>query len=302
MSLLNTHAEAVDSINAVYHEYLLRYKVNESVVYGFVEGRDDPIFYRGLIERFLPSGWEVELIQSGNKEKVLGVLEQFDWSRFEAKRVCFFIDRDLSDFFEDQIKSAGNLYITDSYSIENEVATFGTFRRLLEEVLNITELSPNETDHLKELFQVSLSRFQEAMTPLMAQILIWRRNGAKPCLNDIQPKVFFKFVDGEILLKAEFKAISSRLQRAAAAVSAVPATEEDLAEAEVEFRGRHGVEKYVRGKYILWFFVQFALEIHRSIHKFCVKHPSSPKVRLSLGPAQRDGCDRDKTKMPRITS
>lgn len=150
-------------------------------------------------------------------------------------------------------------------------------------MLSITELNPIEMARLKELFEFNSSMFREAMAPLMAQILLWRRNGIRPHLNSIQPKVFFEFVDGKIALKEEFKTASSRVRHAANALNAVPSCGEDLLSAESEFRKRHGLEKYVRGKYVLWFFVELALEIHRCIPKFCLKHTKPPKVRLSLG-------------------
>src|SRR5712692_4456285 len=284
MTMLQVHAAALDKVSTSYHEFLLRYKAHARVVYGLVEGKEDPMFYRGQIEHNLPNGWEVELIRSGNKEDVLKAFEIFDWSRFSPKRVCFFVDRDLSEFFPDKPQSADNLYVTDNYSIENEVATFGTLKRVLEEILNITELSHDETEKLKDLFEWNLALFREAMAPVMAQIVPWRRKGERPHLNDIPPKEFFQFADGKISLKGEFRTASSRVQHAATCVKAKPAADDELAKAEAEFRERQGIEKYVRGKYLLWFFVECALEIHRVIPKFCVRHSTPPKVRLSLGP------------------
>ncbi len=116
MAMIQVHAEALESSNAAYHDFLLRYKVNERIVYGFVEGKDDPTFYRSLIEHNLPEGWEVVLIKSGNKDTVLSILEFMDWKRYPPKRVAFFVDRDLSEFFGGQAKVAENLYLTDNYS------------------------------------------------------------------------------------------------------------------------------------------------------------------------------------------
>jgi len=71
--MLDIHAAALASGNIPYHEFLLCYKSTEQIVYGIVEGRQDPCFYRGIIENMLPDGWDVRLIKAGSKAKVLRV-------------------------------------------------------------------------------------------------------------------------------------------------------------------------------------------------------------------------------------
>src|SRR5580698_4141808 len=121
MEMLDIHAAALASGNVPYHEFLLCYRAGERFVYGIVEGREDPCFYRGIIENMLPEGWEVRLIRAGSKKKALKVFESMDWSRFPRKRVCFFVDRDLSEFVGGETHVGDNLYVTDKYSIDSEV-------------------------------------------------------------------------------------------------------------------------------------------------------------------------------------
>jgi hypothetical protein len=182
MGMLEVHADALGSTNTTYHEFLHYYKATARVVYGFVEGKDDPAFYRGFIENSLPSEWDVELIRAGKKDKVLGALNSMDWLRFPKKRVCFFVDRDLSEFLGEQLPSGENLYITDNYSIENDVVTFRTMKRVLEEVLNITEFDQTEIRVIQELFESNLDTFREVMVSVMSQILIWESSSEKAYL------------------------------------------------------------------------------------------------------------------------
>ncbi|MHC1754114.1 MAG: DUF4435 domain-containing protein [Methanosarcina sp.] len=282
MGMLEVHENALNSSNVPYHEFLLPYKVAERVVYGLVEGKDDPSFYRGIIEHSLPDGWNVELIRAGNKNKVLKVLNSMDWSRFPKKCVCFFVDRDLSEFMGEEHPSGENLYVTDNYSIENDAITFGTMKRVLEEILNITELDPAETRIIQELFEFNLNTFQESIVPIMSQIVIWRRSREEVDLNNIKLKEFFTFVEGKINLEERFVESTLRVEYAARCVNAAPSTNDELANAEVDFRSRQGPEKFIRGKYLLWFFVECALKLHCSIPKFCAKHSRPPKVRSSL--------------------
>lgn len=282
MGMLEIHTNALGSSNTLYHEFLLCYKATARVVYGFVEGKDDPTFYRGFIENALPSEWNVELIRAGKKDKVIGALDSLDWSRFSKKRICFFVDRDLSEFLGEQLPSGENLYVTDNYSIENDVVTFGTMKRVLEEVLNITEYDQNEIRVIQELFESNLDTFREVMTPVMSQILIWENNGEKAYLNNIKPETFIKFVDCNLCLICEFTSPISRVEYAAKCAKAKKATDEELTQAEVEFRDRKGLKRFIRGKYLMWFFIKFLLEIHTSTPKFCAKHSKPPKPKLPL--------------------
>jgi hypothetical protein len=282
--MLDVHADALERVSAAYHEFLLRYKASANVVYGIVEGKEDPLFYRGLIERQLPEGWEVELIPAGRKDNVLKAITAFDWTRFSPKRVCFFVDRDLSDLIPESIPTVDNLYTTDNYSIENDVVNFGVFKRLLEEVLNISGLRPEEVEIVKQHFEHSLTFFKKAMLSIMTQVLLWRRSGRRVCLNDIRPKDFFIFSDGNIKLRTEFESALSRLQHAANCVNLVASSEAELSKAEAEFRYGQGPDRFIRGKYLLWFLVELSFEVHRSISSLLSRFKAPPKVRVSIGP------------------
>lgn len=151
-------------------------------------------------------------------------------------------------------------------------------------MLNIGDFKPGESEVIEQRFSSALVFFQESMVPIMAQILLWRRDGKKPCLNNIRPKDFFVFADGCIKLKAEFELVLSRLRHASKCVNLQPSHTTELFSAEAEFRQYQGAEKFVRGKYMLWFLVEFALEVHRSLSLLITRFTASPKVKISIGP------------------
>lgn len=285
MAMLDIHAEALASGNIAYHEFLLCYRAAEQVVYGLVEGREDPCFYRGLIENLLPTGWEVTLIAAGSKKKVLKAFEGMNWSRFSRKRICFFVDRDLSELLGGETHAGDNLYVTDNYSIESEVVCGRTFERVLEEILGVTNLQLAQKAAILNIFETSLDIFRDVMCPVMAQIVLWRRAGADVALNNIEPKEFFAFTNCRIGTKPEFALPYDRVVHAAAAVNLPPAPPLQIASAEAEFRSRRGLEKFTRGKYLLWFFVRLAKEIHQAAPMFCAHHKVPPKARVELGTA-----------------
>jgi hypothetical protein len=285
MTMLEMHADALENSNTVYHEFLLYFKATGTIVYGFVEGKEDPTFYRSMIDNNLPDGWTIKLLHAGNKKNVLKTQAEMDWSRFPEKRVCFFVDRDLSEFLNGETSTVGNVYITDNYSIENEVTKFVPLERVLEEILNITGLIPDEICKIQQLFECNLSLFKDAMVPVMVQIILWKRDGKKPCLDNIQPKDLFDFVGGKIELKTEFYAPRSRIEYSGRRCNLGCSDPKDIDECQLEFHDKEGSEKFVRGKYLLWFFVQCALSIHESIVTFCGKYSAPPKVRVSIGQA-----------------
>lgn len=285
MNMLDVHATALQSAGSVYHEFLLKYRKNEQVVYGVVEGKDDPTFYQGLIEQFLPSEWNVELIRSGNRANVLKTFSDFNWVRYPKKRICFFVDRDLSVFRAKGDPESGNLYVTDKYSIENEAASFGTVNRLLHDVLNISELAVGESEALREIFRKNFNNFCEWFAPIMAQIILWQRTGLSPALDNILPKDIFSFKDGQLFLKEAFISPQERIEYASRKVGCPVSDEGDLMAAEMEFRENGGCDKFVRGKYVLWFVIESSLEFHRNIALFCAKYQNPPKVKITMGHA-----------------
>lgn len=281
--MLEIHQEAREASIVVYNDFLRSYKANMQVVYGFVEGKDDLSFYQGPIEQLLPSNWRLELIEARSRAQVLDLLDYVDWSLYARKRICYFVDRDLSDFQVGEAPSAENLYITDGYSIENDVVDFGTMARVLREVFNITRMTEAELLRIRELYESNLAVFQQAMTPVMAQILLWKRDGETPNLDNVQPKAFFEITEGRLTLKQEFASSASRITDAAERAKARPSTLDQISLAEAEFRSKQGPTRLIRGKYVLWLFTECAQQFHRCVAVFCAKHRNPPKLRVSIG-------------------
>lgn len=281
--MIQIHQAALASGNIPYHEFLLCYKSADQIVYGIVEGRQDPCFYRGFIENVLPDGWEVRLIKAGSKAKVQRVFVDIDWSRFAKKRICFFVDRDLSEFLGGEKHVGDNLYSTDMYSIDSEIVNARTFERTLEEVYGVTDMTPTERDVIRRHFDADLSLFCEGMCVVMAQVILWRRAGADVCLDNIQPKEFFAFNAGRIGLKPSYAATHARIQHAANAVKTPQSNSFEIGSVESEFRAKNGPSKFTRGKYLLWFFAQKLTEIHKVAPAFCAKHKAAPKALANIG-------------------
>ncbi|MDO3514865.1 DUF4435 domain-containing protein [Ralstonia pseudosolanacearum] len=283
MSMLDIHTQAMQGTATVYHEFLLRYKKNERFVYGLVEGKEDPMFYRGIIEQALPKDWDAILIQAGDRDKVLNTYNDFDWDKFPPNRICFFVDRDLTEFVGKKTPVCSNLYVTDNYSIENELAQFCVFRRVIEEIYNINNLSQSDMEKIKSMFETNTMTFREALASVMAQIVIWRRAGERPTLNDIRVKDYFKFDTGRLQLLPNFVDWQARVKHAANCVGLPASDSTSIAACESEFRANKGLERFVRGKYYLWFFLECSSAIHADIASIVGKKTKPPKLNVSMG-------------------
>jgi hypothetical protein len=283
MTMIDLHSEATRSPNIPYHEFLLRYKVSGSTVYGFVEGIDDPSFYRGLIEQHLPPNWSLQLIKAGNKTKTLELFSLVDWNRFPAERICFFVDRDLSDFLNCTQQEAKNIYITDGYSIENELHSYATFRRTLEEVLGLPAATPSDEEAIERYYCACTSTFEDGMAAIMAQIIVWRRAAAVANLNKIDLNELFEFSSKSMRLRPHCATPIARSQLAASQVGLPASTQDDLEHVITEFAEANRRRKLIRGKYVVWLLVNCLNSVHASAMEVCKELDKPPKARVALG-------------------
>lgn len=263
--MLDIHVAALNSKIASYHEFLSRYSKIKKVVYGFVEG-NDPCFYRGFIDHAIPADWEIELWAAGNKNRVYQIHKDIDWRRFPKKRVCFFVDRDLSDLIPEKLVRDINIYVTDGYSIENDIANKGTCKRILTEVCGFENAKHEDLDQLCNLFEQELENFFQAMIPVMAWIVFWRRSGKRAGLNDILMRDLFSLDKG--CLKTEINpkgkantGIYIHEQCNVAYCSTV-----DVSIIETQLKNGNIYRKYTRGKYVFWFLIEFCLSVKKIMH------------------------------------
>lgn len=282
MTMIQIHQEALEGISPVFHEFLARYQSGHKSVYGFVEGKDDLSFYKGFINHAIPPEWQVDLWRAGNKDKVMAIHSCFDWDRFPIKQIAFFIDRDLADLMDYNSPDDINVYVTDNYSIENDVVNLETCDRLLTEVCNLTEITPDQKDQILALFEEEKKKFLEDLIPIMAWIIFWRKSGKSPCLNDILMKHLFAFAAGRIQTIENPKNENGALEYIHSQCSINFDTTVDISPVEQEFRADGNYLRFTRGKYLFWFLIEFALSVHRDINHIIPSITKSPKMNVSM--------------------
>lgn len=268
MDMIDVHKDALAKSIVAFGEFLHYYKPDKKLVYAFVEGREDPSFYRGVIDSVLPGEWSCKFFRPGNKKKVLEVYSYMDWHRFPRQAICFFVDRDLSAFLNDPVVTGSNLYITDNYSVENDMACTVMFRRMLEEVCGVTGLRAEDDEVLGKQFDENLAFFKEGMVSVMAQIIIQRRaEGANIIarLDKVKPRRFFTYSNGKMDFAMSYSQAYDRAKAAAEAMEIVPAPQTDVESVEAEFRAREGPDRFIRGKYMVQFLTDCTNEIRNAI-------------------------------------
>lgn len=268
--MLNIHKEALEETETiVLHEFKLRYKKKSNTIYGFVEGKEDPCFYRGFMENSIPNDWKVELWSASNKDNVYKIYLKFDWRKFDRNQILFFVDRDLSEFLEKKYVSAENIYITDRYSIENDIVEKNTCDRVLRELCGFHNLEYGEFEKITNLFELQLDVFQKALIPVMSSILYWHRNNLlkkKSGLNNILMKHIFSIEKGIVKLNANPNNKENIIVYAHEQCNINPINREIIALIAKDFEENNHYKKFVRGKYLFWFLVEFCI----SINKHCM--------------------------------
>ncbi|NLR96071.1 DUF4435 domain-containing protein [Rhizobium sp. P38BS-XIX] len=283
MTMLEVHAAALAQVDEAYHEFLLRYDVMRKSVYGFVEGKEDPSYYRSLVERFIPEDWSIEFLASGNRKKVLDTEAAFDWTRFSRRQIVFFVDRDLVHFLNPEIAYPENVYVTDGYSVENSIVTRDVFARLLEEVHNVVDWTPQERDQLLHHFDQQLEAFQELLSPVMAQIGIWRRDKVRANLNNFDLGSVIRVVDGQITSTDDRQTVDQKIDRLCQCVGAEAASAQQRDAMEEGFRAANGPRNLTRGKYLVWFLTAIANDCHGRIDQIVQAYQNPPRPKLTLG-------------------
>jgi len=251
--------------HAIYIQFLAEYnRHKKEFCYGFVEGKDDPSFYRCHINKELPYSHKIRLFPAGNKKSVKDVYSCFDWRRFQKNRIVFFIDRDLSDIVEDNnLIEESNVYLTDNYSIENDIVNRDTFESVLREVLGFAMTDQESIDRVLELFEEQKEIFERLMMHTMANIIYWKRLRLPICnYRNINIKDVINISNGVVInLKGELEFREYIYRMSNVLYDRYNPQEVLLIHDELEQDSTY--KKIIRGKYITTFFILFCNSIYR---------------------------------------
>jgi hypothetical protein len=273
---------AIEDKSAVYHEFLLRFSLTKKIVYGFVEGKEDPCFYRGFVEHLIPSDWDVEMWPAGNKDNVLRIHRDMNWGTIAKERVCFFVDRDLADIIPTKEVADCNIYVTDGYSIENDLVKRSACKRVLTEIFGLGQASHSEMENVCDLFELEFERFLINMLPVMACIVAWRIAKRKPCLNDIIMDHMFSFQRGKITPVPRPKRCVDVIAYMHAQCNIPYDSALDIAPYLTIMKAGNKYRQFTRGKYVFWFLVEFCRSIRTCVDEFFPNSKTITPMNVSI--------------------
>lgn len=283
--MLGVHEAALQQTPSAYHEFLSIYKEHECVVYGFVEGKECLSFYQGFVDRHIKDEWRLELLPAGSRELALQIHQLFDWTRFSLERVCFFLDTDLSKLIPDTLPICGNIYYTDGYSIENDIVSAYTCRRILCEVYGLSSVPHSEIDAIVSLFLSQLDVFQKEMICVMSCILAWKRSGKKPNLKNIHMQRIFSFHRGKLSRCPELLPRRDLEGYLESCCGVSPSSTYKYSSLDAEFLRDENYKAFTRGKFVLWFLIEFCKSVLEGAEFLFNSISAPPKIHVTLSQA-----------------
>jgi hypothetical protein len=246
------HRKARESATVALHQFLYDFKPQLRSVFAFFEGENDESFYMNFIDRHLCDDLSVFRYQCGGKSGVYYLRKMVDPKILGHQASLYFVDRDLTPFIGSKAQDFVNVYITDLYSIENEVVHTYILERMLREIYHLV-LDQDTLTRLKKDFEAQLRYFHKRMRWVMAWMIIQMNNNKKVMKNDFRlqhviPPDYPK-------TKGTVAAINAELHRITK--DPCPVTKLELRPVLRKLRSSTNAKQYVRGKYEAWFMVRF---------------------------------------------
>lgn len=274
-------------VRSSYMKLQQAYKKNEKSVFIFVENSDDFEFYRYSIAYIYRDYLIVKYFMLG-KSNVLDMFHEIDWVKFQESRLLFFADKDYDDLIKVKMVSATNFFYTKHYSIENYVVSTETLSIVLERYfISMNDIIKNK---LLTNFELAHNKFMSQVKTFTKFILLDREGPRKANLDEFKMSYFMRVEATELIHK---KLVSSLLfdrirGNTKASVSEKTSIRKesilDILKSRCEFQindvtfnklmqklkllnSIKNQKSYIRGKYELWFFIEFIKSIDHGIAK-----------------------------------
>lgn len=231
---------------------------SDTKIFFIVEGKDDVPFYGTKAEEYLPDGWTTVIIEAKNRKKVIATYENLDWSIYAKEKILFFVDRDLSDYTNEETPNDSNVYVTSKYAIENELCSFDTYIKTIRYYFNMADLDEDDEEELRSFFFGCWLEFVKIAEPIMAQILFWKINEIKSNYSNFKMQHIFSIADGTLRVNPAYHTEDDVLKELFIQ-SGVTYSHEDLLVYKELLNAKHTPDEYIRGKFVLTFFAKILM-------------------------------------------
>lgn len=173
--------EARSSVAAL-HLFNLLYDPHRDDYHFFFEGEDDFLFYMPDARRRIGTK-QVHMYDCGNKYNVIEVRDSIKQACYDVAKCLFFVDRDYDDLLGCQVTLDEHTYITDSYSIENEIPNKNCLEIIMSDILRISRADP-EFRRIENFVSINMTKFYRKILPLSAWIIAAEATGCCPNLRN----------------------------------------------------------------------------------------------------------------------
>lgn len=244
--------------------FLEEYKKDATnICYGFVEGKDDPSYYRNAIKSRIDKDCLILLYPSNGKKHVKYVYDELHKRNISQQRIVYFMDRDLSDLIlDDNIIEDSNVYITDNYSIENDIINSNTLKPVMQDLLGFAMVSQTDIQKVQSLYEQQECAFCNKMLPIMSNIVMWKRNNIIPAnYKNLKIKNIFKISNGKLIqLQTDSKVIEEFYKTSQ--VNYAIFNPKEVEDIQKEISAKSLTRQILRGKYLVSFFIMFCNSLH----------------------------------------
>lgn len=237
---------------AALHQFRLLHSDTEEVLHLFFEGDEDSLFYMPEVRR-RAAGRCLHTYVCGGKTKVIDARNAIHSEGYDLSFCMFFVDRDLDDYFGEQVVADDATYITDCYSIENVVVSQSSVEILLDDIVCVSRADP-EWQAILEDYARAEARFSSSIRPFMAWCIAARDEGSQPVLRNVElQKVFGMSAGGGV--EKRRRGFETFARQAAAGGPGASRPRTLFWHRRLQMVNR---QTWIRGKWELWWF-QMAL-------------------------------------------
>jgi hypothetical protein len=262
---------------AIRHRYRIEYNETNNDVYAFFESTDDATFYRRYVLSQKRKDGRVRIYYCGNKDSV--------WFHYEVaekenklRNALFFVDKDIDDLTGDSLPARSHIFVTDYYSIENYLCTEEAVRTVLQELIFLPDEGTVYAD-IVEHFQTGLQQLAIHLRPIFAEVIQLRRAGAKVLFSDLGDTLSPCF-QMETLLPNPLPNWNEIFRvRCKYDPTSLVAADVTAIDTSLSIMPCH---TWLRGKFALWYFVQFIGNLWTSLQGRAINDRKKIKKNMEL--------------------
>lgn len=248
-------AEEARSDIAALHQFKILYDPIQSPYHFFFEGEEDSLFFMPEARRHILNN-VAHIYDCGGKRNVIRIRDDIKTDGYNINSCLFFVDRDYDDFLGTQIALDDHTYITDHYSVENDISSIQAARVLMADVLRISQADP-EFSRIEAAFTESYRAFHLEVRSLIGWILAAKEEKCSPNLRNTNGLKNIVTLNGTkpTLSKKGFLEFKKKV----VVNGKLPSIHATLKWSRRLDLGAAGI--WVRGKYDIWFFHSLMLAV-----------------------------------------